>query len=74
MAETGDIHRNGRHLCRILRRSMIASIWESTGVPGARLKAEQEPMMTPRLVLDDSVHPVHDDWKTAERRLLPLAN
>ncbi|RKT19159.1 radical SAM protein with 4Fe4S-binding SPASM domain [Streptomyces sp. 1114.5] len=74
MAETGDIHRNGRHLCRILRRSMIASIWESTGVPGARLKAEQETMMTPRLVLDDSVHPVHDDWKTAERRLLPLAN
>ncbi|MGW1767719.1 StsB family radical SAM/SPASM domain sactipeptide maturase [Streptomyces sp. NPDC002073] len=74
MAETGDVHRNGRHLCRVLRRNMIAGFWQATGVTGARLKEAQEELMLPRLVRDDSVHPVHEDWKTAERRLLPLAN
>ncbi|MFD7827650.1 StsB family radical SAM/SPASM domain sactipeptide maturase [Kitasatospora sp. NPDC059803] len=74
LAETGDVHRNGRHLCRILRQSMIASLWSANGVPGARLKAGRDELFRPLLVRDDSLHPAYEDWKTPERRLLPLAD
>ncbi|MGC0420028.1 StsB family radical SAM/SPASM domain sactipeptide maturase [Embleya sp. AB8] len=74
MAETGDVHRNGRHLCRILRQSMIAGLWSASGVPGIRLKAARDEMFRPHLVRDDSVHPVYEDWKTADRRLLPIVH
>ncbi|MEU6083403.1 StsB family radical SAM/SPASM domain sactipeptide maturase [Streptomyces sp. NPDC047108] len=76
MAETGDVHRNGRHLCRILRHSMVSGLWRSCGVSGRRLSENQDEMFVPYLVRDDSVHPVHEDWKPAGggRRLLPLAN
>ncbi|WP_116209271.1 StsB family radical SAM/SPASM domain sactipeptide maturase [Streptomyces olivoreticuli] len=72
MAETGDIHRNGRHLCRILRRSMITNWWVAAGATGRQLAEHRDEMFRPLLVRDDSVHPVHEDWKTGGRRLLPI--
>ncbi|WP_197358128.1 StsB family radical SAM/SPASM domain sactipeptide maturase, partial [Streptomyces clavuligerus] len=72
MAETGDIHRNGRHLCRILRRSMVANWWQAVGTPSGRLAEDPDGLMLPRLVRDDTVHPVHEDWRTPGRRLLPV--
>ncbi|AEW99677.1 StsB family radical SAM/SPASM domain sactipeptide maturase [Streptantibioticus cattleyicolor] len=72
MAESGDIHRNGRHLCRILRHQMVSNYWRSLGVTGPELSAHQDELCTPRLVRDDSVHPVHEDWRTQGRTLLPL--
>ncbi|MEU1789599.1 StsB family radical SAM/SPASM domain sactipeptide maturase [Streptomyces sparsogenes] len=74
MAETGDVHRNGRHLCRMLRHSMISNWWRATGVDGRQLVEHQEEMLRPRRVRDDTVHPVYEDWKTAGRRLLPLVD
>ncbi|WP_405589940.1 StsB family radical SAM/SPASM domain sactipeptide maturase [Streptomyces sp. NBC_01190] len=73
LAETGDIHRNGRHLCRTLRHSMITSWWRANGVTGPELLANQAELLLPRMVRDDSVHPVYEDWKLDGRRLLPLA-
>ncbi|MEU1629520.1 StsB family radical SAM/SPASM domain sactipeptide maturase [Streptomyces sp. NPDC020096] len=72
MAETGDINRNGRHLCRILRQSMVTNWWLSVGVTKAQLNRFQEEMMHPYLVSDDSTHPVYEDWRTAGRRILPI--
>lgn len=74
MAETGDVNRNGRHLCRMLRHSMISNWWRATGVSGRQLAEHQEEMLRPHLVRDDTVHPVYEDWKTSGRRLLPLVD
>jgi radical SAM protein with 4Fe4S-binding SPASM domain len=71
MAETGDVYRNGRNLCRILRHSMISSLWLTNGVTGMEL-AHQDEMFRPYLVKDDAVHPVYEDWKVAGRKLLPV--
>ncbi|MGH4029245.1 StsB family radical SAM/SPASM domain sactipeptide maturase [Actinomycetota bacterium Odt1-20B] len=72
MAETGDVHRNGRRLCRLLRHSMISNWWRAVGVSGRTLSEHQDVMFTPRLVRDDAVHPVHEDWRSAGRRMLPI--
>ncbi|GAA0924129.1 StsB family radical SAM/SPASM domain sactipeptide maturase [Virgisporangium aurantiacum] len=71
-AQSGDVKRNSRAHCRILRHSMISSMWRASGYTGADLMNHQEDMMTPRLVRDDEVHPVHEDWRTDGRRLLPV--
>jgi radical SAM protein with 4Fe4S-binding SPASM domain len=71
MAESGHIYRNSRHLCRILRHSMISSLWLANGVTGSEL-AQQDEMFRPYLVDDDSVHPVYEDWKVTGRKQLPL--
>jgi radical SAM protein with 4Fe4S-binding SPASM domain len=71
-AQSGDLKRNSRALCRILRHSMVSSMWRASGCTGADLMNHQEEMMTPRLVRDDQVHPVYDDWRAEERRLLPV--
>lgn len=72
MAESGDIHQNGRHLCRVLRHSMVTNWWRAIGATGAQLLDHQDEMLRPRLVADDSVHPVYEDWKRAGRRQLPI--
>jgi radical SAM protein with 4Fe4S-binding SPASM domain len=71
-AKSGDLKRNSRALCRILRHSMVSSMWRASGYTGGDLMNHQEDMMTPRLVRDDRVHPVHEDWRAEERRLLPV--
>ena len=64
MAGSGDVHRNSRAHCRILRHTMISNIWRSNGFTGRDLMDHQADMTTPLLVRDDAVHPVYDDWRT----------
>jgi radical SAM protein with 4Fe4S-binding SPASM domain len=71
-AQSGDIKRNSRAHCRILRHSMVSSMWQASGYSSADLMNHQQDMMTPRLVRDDEVHPVHEDWRAGDRRPLPL--
>jgi radical SAM protein with 4Fe4S-binding SPASM domain len=71
-AQSGDVKRNSRDHCRILRHSMVSSMWLASGFGNADLMNHQEDMMTPRLVRDDEIHPVYEDWRTEGRRLLPV--
>jgi len=72
-AQSGDVKRNSRAHCRILRHSMVSSMWLSSGYTGADLMHHQDDMMTPRLVRDDEIHPVYEDWRPEDgRRLLPV--
>ncbi|MET8160420.1 StsB family radical SAM/SPASM domain sactipeptide maturase [Sphaerisporangium sp. NPDC005289] len=63
MSESGDLRRNSRHLCRILRHGVVTQLWQEAGVGRAELAANDLEMTTPRLVAGDDVHPVFDDWK-----------
>jgi radical SAM protein with 4Fe4S-binding SPASM domain len=67
MSESGDLRRNSRHLCRILRHGIVTQLWQETGVSRAELAAKNQEMTTPRLIADGAVHPVYDDWKTYVR-------
>ncbi|WP_432841206.1 StsB family radical SAM/SPASM domain sactipeptide maturase [Dactylosporangium sp. CA-092794] len=71
-ARSGDLKRNSRALCRVLRQSMVSSMWQASGYTGADLRDHQDDMMTPRLVRDGEIHPVYEDWRTEPSRLLPL--
>jgi radical SAM protein with 4Fe4S-binding SPASM domain len=83
MSESGDLKRNSRNLCRILRHGVLANMWLEAGVSRAELAERDVELTTPRLVATDEVHPVFEDWKTyvpaprgtAERaagKLIPL--
>ncbi|MEU4225873.1 StsB family radical SAM/SPASM domain sactipeptide maturase [Nonomuraea sp. NPDC026600] len=63
MAESKDLRRNSRHQCRILRHGIVTQLWLESGVDPAEL-AEDAGMQTPRLLANDDIHPVFDDWKT----------
>ncbi|MFC4533338.1 StsB family radical SAM/SPASM domain sactipeptide maturase [Sphaerisporangium dianthi] len=63
MAESGDLRRNSRHLCRILRHGVVTQFWQEAGVSRADLARNDLAMSVPRLVASDDVHPVFDDWK-----------
>lgn len=85
MAMSGDLRKNSRRLCRILRHSQLSAVWRQLGVgpevgddPGAYI---------PFRPADGSVHPVYEDWRAeapaaeppaggppvaARRRLLPV--
>ncbi|GLX95372.1 StsB family radical SAM/SPASM domain sactipeptide maturase [Herbidospora sp. NBRC 101105] len=62
MAESLDIKRNSRHQCRILRHGIATQLWLESGATGAELARNNDVMTTPRLVADDTIHPVFDDW------------
>ncbi len=66
MSESGDLRRNSRHQCRILRHGIATQLWLESGIKPAELARDPE-MTTPRLVASDAVHPVFDDWKTYVR-------
>ena len=82
-AMTGDLKRNSRTLCRMLRHSAVTRFWLASGFTGRDLAEHHDEMTTPRLVRDDAVHPVFEDWRpeaepgwrpaAASRRDLPLA-
>lgn len=72
MAGSGDVNRNSRAHCRMLRHMMITNIWLANGFTGRDLEEHHEEMTTPLLVRDGSVHPVHEDWREERRRSLPL--
>jgi radical SAM protein with 4Fe4S-binding SPASM domain len=64
MSESGDLRRNSRHLCRILRHGVVVHLWQETGVSTAEIAKKDQEMTTPRLVVGGGVHPVFDQWKT----------
>lgn len=67
MSESGDLRRNSRHLCRILRHGIVTQLWQEAGISRAELAAKNQEMTTPRLIASGAVHPVFDDWKTYVR-------
>jgi radical SAM protein with 4Fe4S-binding SPASM domain len=83
MSESGDLKRNSRHLCRILRHGVVTNMWREAGVSRAELAERDLEITVPRLVATGEVHPVFEDWKmfvpaprgTAERaagKLIPI--
>lgn len=64
MSESGDIKRNSRHLCRILRHGVVTQLWEEAGISTAEIAENNLEMTIPRLVSSGRTHPVFDDWKT----------
>jgi radical SAM protein with 4Fe4S-binding SPASM domain len=67
MSESGDLRRNSRHLCRILRHGVVTQMWKETGKTRAELAADDLTMTVPRMVRDGEVHQVFEDWKTYVR-------
>jgi radical SAM protein with 4Fe4S-binding SPASM domain len=63
MAESGDLRRNSRNLCRILRHGVVTQLWIEAGVSRAELASKDLEMTIPRLVRNGEVHPVYEDWK-----------
>ncbi|MGW3044789.1 StsB family radical SAM/SPASM domain sactipeptide maturase [Kitasatospora sp. NPDC001159] len=64
LSESGDVRRNSRHLCRILRHGVTSQLWQEAGVSRAELAEQSLGMTVPRLVATGEVHPVHEQWKT----------
>lgn len=62
MAHSGDLRRNSRALCRILRHQMITSMWVSAGAGRQTVLDHEDEAFTPRLVRTGEIHPVYDDW------------
>jgi radical SAM protein with 4Fe4S-binding SPASM domain len=84
MAQSGDIRKNSRQLCRMLRHSQISTIWRALGADKSVI--DDPGAFVPILPADGSVHPVHEDWRADQpktkapelldpvpaRRLLPI--
>ncbi|GAA5194528.1 hypothetical protein GCM10023322_59160 [Rugosimonospora acidiphila] len=81
MARSGDLRKNSRHFCRILRHTQISTIWKSLGVD--RSVVDDPGAFVPIRPADGSVHPVYEDWRNEspvipkadlvrQRRLLPV--
>jgi radical SAM protein with 4Fe4S-binding SPASM domain len=64
MSESGDLRRNSRHICRILRHGVVTQLWQETGVTRAELAADDLVMTVPRMVATGDVHAVFEQWKT----------
>ncbi|MFI6323629.1 StsB family radical SAM/SPASM domain sactipeptide maturase [Nonomuraea sp. NPDC050556] len=64
MSESLDLRRNSRHQCRILRHGVVTQLWLEAGADPAELAKMDAEMTTPRLLSNDEIHPVYDDWKT----------
>ncbi|MBT2478896.1 StsB family radical SAM/SPASM domain sactipeptide maturase [Streptomyces sp. ISL-94] len=64
MSESGDLRRNSRHLCRILRHGVTTQLWQESGVSRAELARSDLDMTVPRMVATGEVHAVHEQWKT----------
>lgn len=79
MARSGDLKKNARSFCRVLRHQMVTSMWMSLGATRDTLVDAGDAPFVPRLVHGGAVHPVYEDWQTqvippptAARRSLPL--
>ncbi|MER7164757.1 StsB family radical SAM/SPASM domain sactipeptide maturase, partial [Micromonospora sp. NPDC000207] len=69
MAATGDLKRNSRALCRVLRHQMITSMWVSAGAGRETVLSDEDEAFRPLLVSTGEVHPVYEDWKAEAARL-----
>lgn len=79
MAQTGDLKRNARSLCRVLRHQMVTSMWVGAGAGRETLLDNEDEALRPMLVSTGDLHPVYEDWKAElalaapVRRHLPLS-
>jgi hypothetical protein len=64
MSESGDLRRNSRHYCRILRHGVVTQLWQEAGISRAEIAADDQAMTVPRMVAGGDVHAVFDQWKT----------
>ncbi|GAA2479675.1 StsB family radical SAM/SPASM domain sactipeptide maturase [Winogradskya humida] len=64
MSLSGDLRRNDRHFCRILRHGVVTQLWQESGVSRAEIAADDEAMTVPRMVGGGAVHEAYDQWKT----------
>lgn len=64
MSESGDLKRNSRHLCRILRHGVVTQLWQEVGFGLDVIASHDQEMTVPRLVASGEQHPVFEDWKT----------
>ena len=64
MSLSGDLGRNDRHYCRILRHGMVTQLWQESGVSRAEIAAGDLEMTVPRMVADGAVHAAHEQWRT----------
>jgi radical SAM protein with 4Fe4S-binding SPASM domain len=62
MAKTGDLKRNSRQLCRLLRHQMITSMWVGAGAGRTTLVDREEEAYRPLMVRTGEEHPVYRDW------------
>lgn len=74
MARTGDLKRNARSFCRVLRHQMVTSMWSAVGVDRTAMVDSEGEAFVPIRVRDGSVHPVHEDWKNEVPRVLPIVS
>lgn len=85
MARSGDLKKNARSFCRVLRHQMVTSMWVSLGASRDTLVDAGDAPFVPYLVRGGAIHPVYDDWQreagsslaepapaTPGRRTLPL--
>jgi radical SAM protein with 4Fe4S-binding SPASM domain len=70
MASSGDLKRNSRALCRILRHQMITSMWVGAGSGRETILDNEDEALRPMLVRTGDVHEVYEDWKTEAANVL----
>jgi radical SAM protein with 4Fe4S-binding SPASM domain len=61
MAHSGDLKRNSRSLCRILRHQLIASMWAAAGVDMEKFVELGDAPFHPHLVATGERHPAYGD-------------
>jgi len=62
MAQSGDIRKNSRQLCRMLRHSQVSTVWRALGAD--KTVIDDPGAFVPIRPADGSVHPVYEDWRT----------
>jgi radical SAM protein with 4Fe4S-binding SPASM domain len=72
MAQSGDIHKNSRHFCRILRHTQVSTMWAAVGL-GKEILVEDPGAYVPFRPHDGSVHPVYEDWRHEPVRDAPVS-
>jgi radical SAM protein with 4Fe4S-binding SPASM domain len=84
-AQSGDVKRNARAFCRVLRHQMVTSMWAAVSKGRAVPMDHPDTAVEPRMVRGDGVHTVYLDWQSApppratadlpvRRRLLPIVS
>ena len=62
MAKTGDLKKNSRQHCRLLRHQMITSMWVGAGAGRTTLVDNEDEAFRPLMVRTGDEHPVYRDW------------
>ncbi|MFY1638276.1 StsB family radical SAM/SPASM domain sactipeptide maturase [Solwaraspora sp. WMMB335] len=74
MAATGDLKRNSRALCRVLRHQMITSMWVAAGAGRETVLSNEDEAFLPLMMKTGAVHPVYEDWKKEAASLASTAD